>query len=96
MARLHILNKPPSHPRFKACLAGIGPSDAIVLIEHGVIGIRALTEQVGNDVKVYALEADLEARGLQAVASAASDTISIIDYRGMVDVAAAYPDSVSW
>ncbi len=44
-------------------------------------------------VKVYALRADLEARGM---ADRVMDGVSLVDYGGFVDLVAEHPNCQSW
>ena len=39
---LHILNKPPGHPRFETCLQAIQDCDQLVLTENGTCPGRSL------------------------------------------------------
>lgn len=87
---LHILNKTPDHPRFSECLGMLGPDDAIVLIENGVLGLVATTHLDAG--RVYALSADVSARGL-----AESDHgTSLLDYSEWVDLTLKAERVISW
>ena len=68
---LHIVNKSPlDRCSLDTCLATAQPGGALLLIEDGVYAATSgnaaagkLTQAMGQ-MKVYALKADLEARGL--------------------------------
>lgn len=65
IATLHILNKPPSHNRFLACLDQLGVNDAVFLLEDAVLALQhPRLHALPAGVKLYALEADVRARGL--------------------------------
>ncbi|QSP93787.1 sulfurtransferase complex subunit TusB [Marinobacter salinisoli] len=87
---LHILNKTPEHPRFNECLAMLGPEDALVLTENGVTALP-VTQQLPLH-SVFAIQSDLEARGLPADGSAAST----LDYEGLVDLTLQAKRVISW
>ena len=88
---LHIVNKSPfTHGNLKTCLTFAGKDDPILLIEDGIYGAMAGTVVEGMMKEavagrpVYALEADLKARGVDKL----MDGIKVCDYAGFVDLVA--------
>ncbi|MBF0188410.1 MAG: sulfurtransferase complex subunit TusB [Magnetococcales bacterium] len=86
---LHTVNKSPfQNGALESCLRFINEGDVILLIEDGVFGARtgtakaALIENVLKTNKVYALSADVQARGITSVI----DGIEVTDYAGFVDL----------
>lgn len=70
-ARLHILNKPPAHFRFAACLEQVAPRDSLLLLEDGVLGLtHADVQELATQVAVYVLQTDAEARGVPQLVKA--------------------------
>jgi len=68
---LHILNKPPGHPRFTLCQRQLAEGDTLVLLEDAVLGFR----QPGlarPGVDLFVLRADAFARGLAHVSHSGS------------------------
>jgi tRNA 2-thiouridine synthesizing protein B len=97
---LHIVNK--SHTQtnsLQSCLRLAKAGHALLLIEDGVYaavrGHRAAAalHAVLDKFKVYVLQPDLEARGMQA---ALADGITPVDYGGFVDLVAEHSTSQSW
>ena len=97
---LHIVNKSPLHAgALQRALRMAREGHAVLLIEDGVYGATAagaracgLDEALGR-VKVYALQPDLEARGM---AARRIDGVEPIDYSGFVDLVAGHPTCQSW
>ncbi|MBW7469942.1 sulfurtransferase complex subunit TusB [Marinobacter sp. F4218] len=87
---LHILNKTPDHPRFGECLGMLGPDDAIVLIENGVLGLAAA--EGFHSARVYALRDDVAARGL----SGSTQATSLVDYSEWVGLTLQAERVISW
>jgi tRNA 2-thiouridine synthesizing protein B len=97
---LHIVNKSPyERNALEACLRLAQAGSALLLIEDGVYAAtrgsaaEASLKEVMARVKVYALKADLEARG---VAGRVMDGIQLVDYGGFVDLACEQPNCQSW
>jgi len=97
---LHIVNKFHAQTRsLESCLRLAQDGQALLLIEDGVYaatkggaataGLAAATRRL----KVYALQPDLEARGM---AGALIDGVTAIDYGGFVDLVAEHSTSQSW
>lgn len=101
MATLHTLNRsPPAAPALASCLRVALPGHGILLIEDGVYaavaadaGAQALRD-AQPDIAIYALGADLAARGIAA--SALLDGVQVIDYEGFVDLACRYDKVLGW
>jgi tRNA 2-thiouridine synthesizing protein B len=102
MPTLHTVNKSPfERNSLETCLS-LCKSDAnVLLIEDAVVGAlqntiisEKILEAVEFGVKVYALNEDLEARGLPL--SRLINGVSIVDYAGFVDLAAKNTKVQSW
>lgn len=95
---LHIINKSPyERPALDSALkTGEG---AILLIEDGVYAAvkggaaEAKIKAAQGKFKVYALQADLEARGM---ADRVTEGVTVVDYGGFVDLVAEYKTNQSW
>ena len=87
---LHILNKTPEHPRYKTCIQALTPSDTLVLIENGVLSVAGNHRDA--PCKLYALKADMDARGLEA----ASEVINTINYDELVQLTTNHAKIISW
>lgn len=95
---LHIINKSPyDRPALDSALkTGEG---AILLIEDGVYAAakggaaEAKIKAAQGKFKVYALQADLEARGM---ADRVTDGVTVVDYGGFVDLVAEHKTNQSW
>jgi tRNA 2-thiouridine synthesizing protein B len=97
---LHIVNKSPFQTRtLDSCLRIAQPGDALLLIEDGVYGAtlgtaaESAVRQACGSLKVYALQPDLEARG---VAGKLIEGITPVDYGGFVDLTIEHTASNSW
>jgi tRNA 2-thiouridine synthesizing protein B len=97
---LHIVNKSHRQTRsLESCLRLAQDDHALLLIEDGVYaattasaagaGIAAATRRL----KVYALQPDLEARGM---AGSVVEGVTTVDYGGFVDLVAEHRNSQSW
>jgi len=101
MSVLHIVNKSPyDRNSLDACLRLARPDSAILLIEDGIYATlknAAASEQVQkalNNHKIYALQPDLQARGINP--DNMIDGISLVDYDGFVKLTTDYDKSQSW
>ncbi len=90
MSTLHILNKFPDHPRFRACLEAIAEGDTLLLIENGVLA--TLTAAGELPATTHTLAADLAASGIRP---AEGDT-RVVDYPGMVRLTTTHSHIISW
>ena len=97
---LHIVNKSPyERNALESCLRLAQAGSALLLIEDGVYAAtrgnaaEARLKDAMARLKVYALKADLEARG---VAGRVMEGIELVDYGGFVDLACGQPNCQSW
>ncbi|MFY0677022.1 MAG: sulfurtransferase complex subunit TusB [Neptuniibacter sp.] len=93
---LHILNQAPDKTSvIQDMLIALSPEDAIILIEDGVIAALQppFNGQSETDTPVFALKADLLARGLT---ERLSKTITIIDDAEFVELCCKYSKTISW
>lgn len=73
MSTLHTVNKSPfTYSTLTSCMSVCNEADGILLLEDGVFGAMAcapcadqLRGLINRGVKVYALDSDIKARGLQ-------------------------------
>lgn len=97
---LHIVNKSHDQSRtLQSCLRFALPGHALLLAEDavyaatqagaGASGIAHATQRL----KVFALQPDLEARGM---ATKLVEGVTAIDYAGFVDLVAGHPTSQTW
>jgi tRNA 2-thiouridine synthesizing protein B len=101
MTVLHIVSRSPRESRaLEDCLVRAGEGDAVLLIENGVYAAvkgadsEAVLKSAIGRVRFYALEPDLDARGVQT--SEVAETIRIVDYGGFVDLTAECRLVQSW
>ena len=97
---LHIVNK--SHTQtnsLQSCLRLAKPGQAVLLIEDAVYAATAggadssgVIEALAH-LKVYALQPDVDARGM---AGKLIDGVTAIDYAGFVDLVTEHPNNQSW
>jgi tRNA 2-thiouridine synthesizing protein B len=97
---LHTVNKSPfERNAFDTCLAHVKKGSAILLIEDGVYaatqgtGAAKQLEQAMKTVPVYALQPDIEARGMTG---RVLNGVKLVDYGGFVDLVAEYPSVQAW
>ena len=100
MALLHTVNKSPfGNNSLERCLNMAKDGSAVLLIEDGVYGATkdtaasSMVEDAMKKVKVYALTADVEARGVK---DRVIDGIEFVDYAGFVNLAAESSQIQSW
>jgi tRNA 2-thiouridine synthesizing protein B len=98
---LHVVNKSPfEKSSLDSCLLHAKKGSAILLIEDAVYAALKGTafvnkvEEATKDCKVYALEPDIKARGMDA--AKVVDGVEVVDYAGFVDLAGAYDSVHSW
>ena len=101
MSILHTVNKSPfEKSTFKSCIDHAKSGDAVLLIEDGVYAAtRGTTAQSlitarNGDLALYALGADLEARGISE--GSLIEGISVVDYGGFVDLVTKHDVSQAW
>ena len=97
---LHTVNKSPfERNSLASCLRCAKPGNTILLIEDGVYAATSgttVTDEVSQalaEVKICALQGDIEARGLQDRVIAG---IELVDYAGFVDLAVEHDKVQSW
>lgn len=96
---LHTVNKSPSTRTFDSCLGHLKKGSAVLLIEDGVYAAIKGTasakkiEEAMKTVPVYALQPDIEARGMTG---RVLDGVKLVDYGGFVDLVAEHPTVQSW
>jgi len=98
---LHTVNKSPFEKNsLDTCLRLSAPGSCILLIEDGVYGALAAGAHAAKlqdamlTRKLYALEADLKARGITPSRLIAG--IEVVDYHGFVELAASCAQVQSW
>ena len=97
---LHTINKSPLvNNALSACLRMAKDGSGILFIEDGVYGaltgteITAAVEEAMKTKKVYALEPDVKARGVQ---DRVIKGVQLVDYCGFVDLTTEYDKVESW
>ena len=97
---LHIVNKSPyERNSLESCLRLATKGSAVLLIEDGVYGatkggsVETKVQGAMADLKVYALDADLQARG---IADRVLEGVTVVDYGGFVDLVAEHSNLQSW
>ncbi|MCK4951807.1 MAG: sulfurtransferase complex subunit TusB [Gammaproteobacteria bacterium] len=95
---LHIVNKSPfQNNALESCLRFLSNDDTVILIEDGVYAAMPGTEKSGliesvmKNNKVYAISADLSARGIDQIMG----QITRVDYEAFIDLIEAQPTQ-SW
>ena len=97
---LHIVNKSPFQTStLDTCLRMAQPGQALLLIEDGIYAatvgsaMEARVRQACATMKVYALQPDMDARGVTAKLI---DGVTLVDYGGFVDLTVEHSTSQSW
>lgn len=94
MSTLHMLSHSPfTDSRLDSCLRLLGEQDAIILCGDAVYALQPgckMLVAVKNS-NVFALEEDLQARGLQA-----PEGISSVDYAAFVELSLHYDKVNTW
>ena len=97
---MHIVNKSPYERNSVAsCLAHAAKGSAVLLIEDAVYAAtkgnaaESAVRKALAELPVYALQADLEARGMQANVI---EGVKLVDFGGFVDLVAEHRTSQSW
>jgi len=100
MSILHTVNKSPfERPAVESCAQYALPGSAILLIEDGVYAARAGTRvqaalEALTDVRIFALEPDLKARGIRS--DDVFEGVTVVGYDGFVDLAVEHDKIQSW
>ncbi|MBU0752187.1 MAG: sulfurtransferase complex subunit TusB [Gammaproteobacteria bacterium] len=96
---LHIVNKSPLDRNSLDAVLGTGDGGAILLIEDGVYAAtkgnayEPKLKAAMAKFKIYALQGDLEARG---ISDRVTDGVAAVDYAGFVDLVADNKTNQSW
>ena len=97
---LHIVNKSPFQTSTPdGCLRMAQAGNALLLIEDGIYAAtagsaaEARIRQACTKLKVYALQPDMDARG---VTGKLIEGVTPVDYAGFVDLAVEHSTSHSW
>ena len=99
MATLHLLSHTPfADSRFASCLPLLADSDALLLTGDATYALTAGTqpaaelERLPEQVAVFALEEDVQARALGALPT----RVQLLDYAGFVELTCRYQRVNSW
>jgi tRNA 2-thiouridine synthesizing protein B len=97
---LHTVNKSPfERNSLERCLRTCEKGSAVLLIEDGVYGglkgsiIEDKVKDAMKGVKVYALEADIDSRGIK---DHLMEGVQLVDYSGFVDLSIEHDKVQSW
>lgn len=94
---LHTLSHSPYHCDIDALLRCLGPEDALVLLQDGVIAALANSETASRllnaSIPLYVLQNDADARGL---AAQISNNFSLISYNQFVQLTVQYSQQLAW
>lgn len=100
MSLLHTINKSPfERNSFDSCVTHAKKGSSILLIEDGIYAATQGTasarklEGIMKDVKVYALQPDVNTRGMQ---SKMLDGVNLVDYGGFVDLVTQHNAVQAW
>ncbi|MDO3385732.1 sulfurtransferase complex subunit TusB [Gilvimarinus sp. SDUM040013] len=100
MSTLHTVNKSPFQDNSLAsCLQLCSVGDSVLLIEDGAYGAsqsspcaKELISLLNEGTRIYVLENDVRARGLQLLL----DGIELTDYQGFVQLSSTHRCIQSW
>ncbi|TAN49204.1 MAG: sulfurtransferase complex subunit TusB [Methylococcaceae bacterium] len=94
MAVLHIVkHSPDASQALRRCLARVGPSDSVLLIEDAVYA-PASDAALRCAGKIYALLPDMAARGLTR--NPLQGDVEYVDYAGFVQLVVNHDKVISW
>ncbi|MEK6748016.1 MAG: sulfurtransferase complex subunit TusB [Pseudomonadota bacterium] len=100
MSVLHTVNKSPFERNgLESCLRYVKKGSSVLLIEDGVFGALAgsttstAVKGAMANVAVYALEADVLARGIKGKLL---DGVKLVDYAGFVDLVTQHDTTSAW
>ncbi len=101
MAILHTVNRSGSSGESLAgCLRTIVSGAGVLLLEDGVYAARAagpdaqLLSAVGDSVRLFALQADLQARGIAP--AELIERVQVVDYDEFVGLTCEYDKVLAW
>jgi len=93
-ARLHVINKPPEHPRFQRCMDAIADGDGLVLREAAVLALLQAEALPGTMfVAVHAIERDMDALGIKTDPGL---SFQVVDYETFIDLVCDYESPIYW
>ncbi|CBG91171.1 sulfurtransferase complex subunit TusB [Citrobacter rodentium] len=94
---LHTLRRSPWHSDFSSLLRLLAEGDALLLLQDGVIaaieGSRYLETLRNAPITVYALQEDIDARGLTGQIS---DSVVRVSYTDFVRLTVAHASQLAW
>ncbi|UNK61715.1 sulfurtransferase complex subunit TusB [Buttiauxella ferragutiae] len=94
---LHILQHSPFHTDLESMLRCVKQGDELLLIQDAVIvalsGTKALDLLLAAPVSIYALQEDIEARGLTAQISTSIGKVSYTDF---VRLTVKHEQQITW
>ncbi len=101
MSTLHTINKSPyTNSALASCAKICAASDAILLLEDGVLGAvksspqaEALKQLIQRGTRVFAISVDIKARGLS---ERLLESIELIDYDDFVQLTIEHRCIQSW
>lgn len=100
MSTLHLLSHSPfADDRLRSCLQLLGPDDGLLLSGDAVYALAAGSaplhqlERLPTHNALFALDEDLQARGLHARLPA---RVSALDYPGFVELCTRYDKVNAW
>lgn len=95
---LHLINHTQSESSaLQACVQRAQIGDVVLLIENAVYEARgelAWLNQLDRPLKIYALQADLAARGIAEDQLACG--VGVVDYHGFVELVETHSPIQSW
>ena len=94
MSTLHTINK--TGQPLELCLRSLSKGDSLLFIEDGVYQLLEamdVLEDVSHSCKLYALEADLVARGITGDSQILASPVS---YRQFVELTESHDKALSW
>ena len=93
---IHTINKSPySHSSLQKCLDFCLDDDAIVFLEDGVYALTHKALASVSNTPLYAIEADITARGLTETYQN-QDRVQVISYEDFVALCIEYPKLKNW
>ena len=91
MSHLHTLN---NRSLLSLCLRSVENGDSLLLIENGVYGaIQPHVAEIPAGVAVYALQNDLDARGLS---TRTAENVEVITDTGFVRLCCEHDKVINW
>jgi tRNA 2-thiouridine synthesizing protein B len=101
MAILHTVNRSTSAgDSLAGCVRTVVPGGGVLLMEDGVYAARALGKDarllsaVDENIRFYALQADLQARGIAP--EELLERVQIVDYNEFVVLTCEYDKVLAW